>query len=541
MAGEKRYTRIPPESVGSRIMLKHTVDVSYINKTNPFLIGERVQFSESQLKGDVTRDRRDTSTTGVISLSLDSNSIDYGILPVQGQNILDGNDIIIATVSATPPVEIYTNTTSIVGYGNEYNGLKVDNSGSAQIRFPEGEPTLDAFGRLRIANLSVQGEYAFQEGVNDRIWSTGITGDATLTHDSDTRGIILTTTINSSDTVSYTSDQYHHYTPGIAQTTHITFATGDTGKPNLIRNWGYFDQDNGMMFRLNGIALQAVVRSSVQGSVNDIVIDQDDWNSDTLDGSADDANPSGILLDTSLDNIYWFDMQWLGSGRIRFGIYIEGSRITVHEYQHSNLYPYPNMQTASLPIRIEQNNTGSVGSTSVSKFWCASVVTEAQVNVSDLGLDVSIELEGQLTDNTETFIGAVRPVQFLPSGKINRNLYYPTVIHVGSWDPTAGPVMTKIRAYTSGFLQNGLWELKNFTTIEKNNSADIIVPGLQIAEYYVNGSSVIDASTTFTNPSVALKNKADGTQNFIYFTAQRLYGVNDISVGISVVAKEVSN
>jgi hypothetical protein len=486
--------------------------------------------------------REDTATSGLISINLDSANRDKNTLPQQGENIqrLPGNTQ-LAKVAPGDPIDVYASVGTLVGYNDQYNGLLIDNKGAAAIRFGEGEATLDAFGGLRVSNSSVQGDYFFPQGVNTRLFSINAQGSATITHDANLRAVVLTNTGATGDLIQYTSDQYHHYIPGFGQTTLMTVAAGDTGKANLTRNWGYFNDDNGMMFRESN-GLSAVVRSSVTGTVQETIVDQSNWNKDTFDGTSGIDNPSGVALDVTKDNIYWFDMQWLGAGRIRFGVYIAGERVIAHEYYHSNLYPYPNMQTGSLPIRIEQRNDGATGATSQLKLWCCGVLTEGNVDISQLGTNFSVEAAGITSGTTETLIGGTRPIAVHPSGDINHNLYFPKDIFVGAWDSTAGAAaFVKIGVYGGGEIAGGSWDQKPGTLFESNTTGTVGTPGLKIAEYFVNATQIIDTSSRFSNSQNAIKNKADGTQPLFYFTATKLVGTNDVSTQLSITFKDVPN
>jgi hypothetical protein len=542
MAGDRRFTRIPPESTGDRVRVKHSLDVLYNTRTNVIAEDSRIRFTTSGIVGTVIRHRVDTATTGLITVNIDKNVVDSNASPQQSENIVALDSATqLAKVAGGDPIDVFANVTTVVGYDDQYNGLFVDRKGAAAIRFGEGEATLDSFGKLRVSNAQIQGDYAFPQGVDTRLWTVNEQGSATITHDAALRAVVLTNTPADGDLAQYTSDQYHHYVPGVGQTTIMTVALGDTGKTGLDRSWGYFDDANGTFFRDND-GLEVVVRSSVTGTVEETVIAQTDWNKDTLDGSSDINNPSNVALDKTADNIYWFDMQWLGAGRIRFGVYINGERLIVHEYYHGNRFPYPNMQTGSLPVRVEQRNTAVVGSTSQMKFWCAGVLIEADIDITNLGTNFSVEVAGTTSGAGETFIGAARPVGLWPSGDVVHNLFFPKTIGCGAWDSTAGTAaFVKVSIYQSGFISGGDWIQKANTLFETNLNGTIAVPGLKIVEYFVNASHTADVSKTFANAQNAIKNKADGTQQIFYFTAQKLVGANDISVQASVSAKDVPN
>lgn len=88
-----------------------------------------------------------------------------------------------------------------------------------------------------------------------------------------------------------------------------TQPTGD----GVIR-FGYFDDDNGFgyLYDANGIAIFR------RKAGTDTIIRQADWNNDTLDGSGDDNNPTGIDLSLANGNIHQIRFWWYGYGTVRW-------------------------------------------------------------------------------------------------------------------------------------------------------------------------------------------------------------------------------
>ena len=235
------------------------------------------------------------------------------------------------------------------------------------------------------------------------------------------------------------------------------------------------------------------------------------------------------------------DIQWLGGGRIRFGVYEQGIRRTVHEYYHANIFPFANMQRGSLPVTVKQENTGAAGSTSELKFWCCGVITEGLVALKEHGGFFSTEISGQTSGAGETYLGGARPIATHPSGDINHNTYFPYKLRLGAWDTTAGaPAMVKISIYGGSTVTTPTWTQKAGTEWETDTTGTFVSPGLLVGEFYVNGTDTQDLSDAFSNIQTAVRNKANGTQTAFYFTATRLFGANDIDVAISVGIREVS-
>ncbi len=542
MAGERRYTRIPPESTGDRIQMKYSVEVGYNNRTVVFVVGEEYIFLTSGFDGRLTRIRQDTATTGSLVFTPNINSEDNNIVPVAGETIqLEGGGN-VAEVSSVNVLDLYTPVNKLVGWTDSYNGLEIDRDGSAQVRFAEGPASLDGFGKLRVSNSVSQGDYSFPQDLQSKLWSLTTASSGTVTHSAAGKYALFSTTSAAGDIAQYRTDQYHHYVPGVSQTTLMTIMSGDAGKAGVLREWGYFDDENGMGFRLDGTQLSVFVRSSVSGATTETVINQTDWADDTFDGSGDLNNPSGDTIDLTAINIYWMDIQWLGGGRIRFGIYERGLRRQVHEYYHANLFPYANMQKGSLPVTVRQENTGAPGSTSELKLVCCGVLAEGLGDLKEHGGFFSAELAGQTSGAGETYIGGVRPIATFPSGDINHNTYFPYKLRLGAWDTTANAAsMVKISIYGGSTITTPTWVQKPGTEWEVDTAGTFTSPGLLVGEFFVNGVDTQDLSDAFANVQTAVRNKADGTQASFYFTATRLFGVNDVEIAISAGIRGLHN
>lgn len=365
-----QHIRFPPDSTGKRVGHLAYINIDFTGGTIPFSVGDLVTTPTTLVTGTVTT-ISGTTSTGFIHVLLNPTSpaaVNVGEA-LQVNSITKALSVGVGTV-------IYVQQSSIVGANNPLFGLQVDNQGAASVRFSEGSPQFDAFGKLQVSQSTALGDYMLRyDGQNDQFQDV-VVGTGSIVHSQLFSGITLTTGTATGDSISRTSHEYHTYSPGLSQLIEMTVAVGDTGKLGVVRTWGYGDGENGVFFRVSGTTLSVVNRSSSTGAVIDEVINQANWNGDRLNGGGGVANISDFLLDTSKDNMYWIDLQWLGAGRVRFGVVIDGVRITCHSDQNANNQPFSYMSTASLPIHVSQFNTGIVASTSQLKFFCSTVKTE---------------------------------------------------------------------------------------------------------------------------------------------------------------------
>ena len=231
---------------------------------------------------------------------------------------------------------------------------------------------IDAFGRVRVSDPTTIFDAGHQYNLNPLVWSTTFVGTGSATHLPNESSVELSTggTLASAKSTLQTK-VYHRYQPGKSQ---LVLFTGVFGAPatNDRRRYGYFDADNGLFFQQTSAGMSIVVRSKATGSVVDTAIAQADWNVDKLDGTGE----SGITIDWTKAQIFLIDMEWLGVGRVRYGIVLGGAIIHVHEVTHVNALTGVYMTTANLPVRAEVENTGVAAATATFKQICVSVMSE---------------------------------------------------------------------------------------------------------------------------------------------------------------------
>ena len=150
-------------------------------------------------------------------------------------------------------------------------------------------------------------------------------------------------------------------------------------------------------------------------------ISRDLWNVDKLDGTG----ASGINLDVapfSWNNalIFGFDMQWLGAGRVRFYVSVNGLAIIVHEENHSGMYPAVYIQTGSLPCTYEIENISSTVASSMEQI-CATVTTEGSTPSGIAKKSISNDILGITCPGTAyTPVLSIRP-STLFNGRVNKS------------------------------------------------------------------------------------------------------------------------
>lgn len=231
--------------------------------------------------------------------------------------------------------------------------------------------SLDSFGRLRVSNPQTIFENSFSLDKSPFLWDESVSGGGTATHNANKSSVELATPTTSGAKAFFQTKKTFRYHPGKS---HLFIISGNLGglKENCRRRIGYFTTSDGVFFELDGTQLRCVVRSSVSGSIVDTQINQANWNVDKLDGTG----VTGITLDPTKQQIFFVDIQWLGSGAIRFGTIINGDIHYAHIVYNSNVLTDPWCKFPYFPIRAEIENTGTTASTTTAHITCVTVISE---------------------------------------------------------------------------------------------------------------------------------------------------------------------
>lgn len=427
MAGERKYTRIPPESTGDRVYMVHTAEITYknkntINDTHAWKVGEIytiVGFGNVHVHGELT-----TGTgTGVLSVHYNESSRYDGSTPSADARIqYEGVDI--AEVDTL--YDVYIPAQNIMGYDNPEYGWNIDRFGSGSVSFAEGPPQITAMGNLKVSDAELLASYDFSrsslptEFVNSREGGS----DVSNVYDPSVRGVKLTVGTTAGDRVTQTSNVFHSYQNGATLLFIMAARCGDTGKENNTRLWGAFDATDGYFFQIKGSddapggrtvmgspvavadgpgsALRIVHRYTypLGGSVVNHEILQNEWNKDTLLGTGGSTNPSGMKIAINKINSYWIDYQFIGGGRTRWGVFYNGERIVCHEMYHGNgeegtmTQNHHALAIPSRPVCFATANYG-LGTASSSDFFAfgAAVLEESATDPLKSAQQISIDVQ----------------------------------------------------------------------------------------------------------------------------------------------------
>jgi hypothetical protein len=230
--------------------------------------------------------------------------------------------------------------------------------------------SVDAFGRNRMSTPLTLFDSSYRYRDNN-LWYTSNTAGTTYTFNANSGLMDLTLDTTSNSEIIRETTKVFSYQPGKSLLVLNTFVFNPT-KTNLRQRVGYFGAQNGIFLEQDNTNIYFVQRSFVSGSIVDTKISQSNWNIDPLNGTG----PSLLTLDLSKAQIFWIDLEWLGVGSVRCGFVIDGKIIHCHSFHHANLLTQTYITTASLPLRYEIKNTGTVTSNSNLKQICSTVISE---------------------------------------------------------------------------------------------------------------------------------------------------------------------
>lgn len=229
----------------------------------------------------------------------------------------------------------------------------------------------DAFGRVRVSNpytlFEFSSIYPFDTTLSgDLKFDISLTGSGSqgISHENSTNRLIVD---SAGDRVIVQSREYILYQPGKSKLTYLTGvlqpSNGFEGNTII----GCIDGSNGYGFGYSNISGIYIVERS---GGSDTIIQQDSWNVNTM-------KTGSTLLDFKKAQLFAFDQEWLGVGKVRLGFIIDGQFNSCHHFPHTNELTAPYMPSAKLPVRYDITCTGVSGEL---KMICGTVLSEGGYN-----------------------------------------------------------------------------------------------------------------------------------------------------------------
>ena len=320
----------------------------------------------------------------------------------------------------------------VVRGGEQFEtAIAADFRGAILKRGPDsGE--VDAFGRNRVSEPFTLFDSTLRYTKRTDLWFEKATGGATFTYSVDESALDLGIGTASGNVALRRTKRRFPYQPGKSLMVLQSFVPSAPAA-GVKQDIGLFDDENGVMFRIDGTTAQFVIRSKASGSVVEDVVDQDSWNIDTFEG-----------LDLTKVQIFIADMEWLGSGRVRVGFVIDGEIRYCHEFNHANNGTTVYSTTAILPLSYRVESTAILASAASLKQICSSVMSEGGYEPSGPIYTVGRGASGVTNISGEQAVAGIR----MASGRLG-NVIMPAQIDatiegntVAQWRLVLNPTVT---------------------------------------------------------------------------------------------------
>jgi hypothetical protein len=252
------------------------------------------------------------------------------------------------------------------------------------VKFQSG--STDAFGRLRTSDPYTLFDSSFRFADNG-LWTTSTSGTTDVSYATGSMLLTIDGTLGSK--ILRETTKVFAYQPGKSLLILSTMAFAPP-KTNLRQRIGYFGSANGLYLEHDGTTLYIVLRSESLGTT--VRVAQSNWN-----GSTFLTTPR--VLDISKTNIFWMDVEWLGVGDVRLGFIVDGAFVLAHTFHNDNINLKPYMTTASLPLRMELENTGNTGSSSTFTQICNTVISEGGYALHGTQISVGTAIQSSRTSS----------------------------------------------------------------------------------------------------------------------------------------------
>lgn len=391
-----------------------------------------------------------------------------------------------------------------------------------EILFPDAHAfAYDTFSRLRTSSPFTLFNTTAEYDANPLYWDTIAVGTGAISSNTTQSAVQLSVGTTSGDSIKYQTHNYLRYQPGKSQLIVFTGVLG-AKTTNLVRRAGYYDNNNGVFFEVSASDIAVVRRTSTSGSPVDNRVVQSAWNVDTLDGSNNIGNPSGLSLDVTTMQLMFIDLQWLSIGIVRWGFEINGIPTICHIGHHANILTLPYMQTASLPVRYELTNTGTTSGSNTLLAVCSTVITEGdeQDQGTPFGITTGTTTKG--VSGALVPIMSIRPKSTFNS-VTNRGLILPAKVDIISDQNIV------FELWLNGALTNASFASVDTNSITEYDTAATVITGgtrlyaglLSVTGTGSNSSGIAEALLELGKKLLSL-NAAGNTADILTLTASKI-------------------
>lgn len=246
-------------------------------------------------------------------------------------------------------------TGEVLLFGPDGNALVVNEQGAARTTLVDAhdkEASFAAFGMLKTAQESTIADYRFDDTLVPANFIINTTGIASYETPDNITGLRMRSGAQASSSIQIQSKIDHFYQAGRGQLFKTSMILGDTGVSGNVREWGLFNDDDGVFFRMD-TELKLVIRyngtdTEIPASTWDVPITADQYG-----------------------HLYYIQYEWLGVGNI----YVYYDEKIVHTYNFLGTSTQFSLREPDLPVRYRNENTTNTSDVTM-QIGCCSVSTE---------------------------------------------------------------------------------------------------------------------------------------------------------------------
>jgi hypothetical protein len=382
---------------------------------------------------------------------------------------------------------------------------------------------IDAFGRLRVTDTFTLADYKHLYAIDENFNNHIISG-STVTFNPNRASVVLQTSASAGSHVCHQTKMYHNYMPGKSQLVLSSVKFG-AAQPTVIKRTGYFDDYNGIFLEQDQTgSLQFVIRSATNGtaSLQENRVKQENWNVNNL-------LTGDVILDMTKTQLFWTDFQWLGIGRVRCGVVVNGAFVLCHVFDHSNKTDVVYMSSPNLPVRCEvQNTTTATGSM---EQICATVMSEGGYEENGTSWGKVSPILRTVGGNTTALLMSIR-LKSSYNGLPNRAYVRLEDVSVYSKDQA---VRYSIIRINSGSVSGGSWNSVDPSSVVEFNTGSMTYTAAQTHELS-NGFAAAGTVGAGGGTGVGFSSPSQraGSKNRINYIAQDFDSINSDMYGIVV-------
>ena len=331
-----------------------TIDIEFIrdaagtdvlrNLSIPYVGGSGFKMFSAPAFTPYVRYQFTSTTTGMTDFYFDTK---FTTKSISGQ-ILGMEDFI------SPSMVANLGRNVIVGknQAGRYNNVSIDTENNLNVNASNPKTSYD---EIPIAEMTPIEQLSFPYNINVDIVTTGSTNGGTVLESDNMAVLNSSSTTGSVASLSSNKNIPHRSGQGTLVRIDCLFTTTATTTDS--KQWvGIGDDNDGFLYGYDGQDFSISYRTS--GTTT--VINQTSWNIDTMDGSNNSINPSGMNLDPSKGNVYQISY---GDSFAAINFSIEddstGDMVLVHILRYNNINITPSTYNATFPLFCEVGNGSS--------------------------------------------------------------------------------------------------------------------------------------------------------------------------------------